>query len=117
MRATCGALFILILAAVPAGAGGLRWPLAITVDEGKRPRKDTPVSLTLPGLPEELPGLWLVEPTGGKAAPGPSQLEPGSPPRLWWILAGETPAAGRRSFEWHAGPAVLGTEVTARAYS
>ena len=112
MRTTCGFLVLLpALAAGPAGVADVRWPLGITVEAGKSPRKDTPVSLAVPGLPEEVPALRLVETTGGKATPVPSQLEPGTPPRLWWILAGETPAAGRRTFEWRAGPAVPGIEV------
>jgi hypothetical protein len=99
------------IAAAPARAGELEWPLAITVEAGEYPRKETPVSLALPGLPEKLPALQLVETTDGKAAPVAWQLEEGRPPRLWWILTGETPAGGRRTFEWKAGPAIGGAGI------
>ena len=79
-------------------------PLArITVDAGDYTRLDTPVSLDLRGVllgfgfPNERPSL--VEIKGNQRVPVSVQLEPGSPPRLWWILSGETPAGGKRIYE------------------
>src|SRR4030042_91314 len=77
-------------------------PLArITVDAGDYTRIDTPVSLDLSGMPFGFPDdrLILVEVKGDQRVPVSIQLEPGSPPRLWWILSGETPADGRRFYE------------------
>ena len=79
-------------------------PLArITVEAGDYTRLDTPVSLDLRGVllgfgfPNERPSL--VEIKGDRRVPVSAQLEPGSPPRLWWILSGETPAGGKRIYE------------------
>ena len=43
-----------------------------------------------------------------------SQIEPGNPPRLWWVLSGTTPAGSRRVYELVEGssPEVSGIEVT-----
>jgi len=77
-------------------------PLAIiTVDAGHYTRVDTPVSLDLSGVPFGFfnDRLSLVEIAGDKRVPVAVQLEAGSPPRLWWILSGETPADGKRVYE------------------
>jgi hypothetical protein len=77
-------------------------PLArITVEAGDYTRLDTPVSLDLSGVPLGFPNeeLSLLEIKGNQRVPVPVQLEPGSPPRLWWILSGETPADGKRVYE------------------
>jgi len=77
-------------------------PLAkITVEAGDYTRVDTPVSLDLSGVPFGLPNERpiLVEIKGDERVPLPVQLEPGSPPRLWWILSGETPAGSKRVYE------------------
>jgi len=77
-------------------------PLAtITVDAGEYMRVDTPVSLDLSGVPFGFPNdeLILVEVKGDRRIPVSSQLEPGSPPRLWWILSGRTPPDGKRIYE------------------
>ena len=76
-------------------------PARITVEAGDYTRVDTPVSLDLSGVsfgfPNERPSL--VEIKGDRRVPVQAQLEPGSPPRLWWILSGETPAGGKRIYE------------------
>jgi hypothetical protein len=77
-------------------------PLAkITVDAGDYARLDTPVSLDLSGVPFGFPNekLGLLEIKGNQRVPVPVQLEPGSPPRLWWILSAETPADSKRIYE------------------
>jgi hypothetical protein len=77
-------------------------PIAIiTVNAGHYARLDTPVSLDLIGVPLGFPdeNLSLVEVRGTQRIPVPVQFEPGSPPRLWWILSGETPDDGKRVYE------------------
>jgi len=77
-------------------------PLAkITIDAGDYTRLDTPVSLDLSGVPIGFPNdrLNLVEIKGELRIPVSIQFEPGSPPRLWWILSGETPAGTERIYE------------------
>ncbi|MHC4336699.1 MAG: DUF6807 domain-containing protein [Planctomycetota bacterium] len=78
------------------------WPLAkITVEAGRHLRIDTPVSVVLDGLVvdshKEL--LRLEELKDSKRLFVPSQIEPGNPPKLWWILSGTTPAGTERVFE------------------
>jgi hypothetical protein len=94
-------------------------PLAvITVDAGHYTRLDTPVSLDLSDVPIGFPDekLSLVEIRGTQRLPVPVQLEPGSPPRLWWILSGETPDDGKRIYELSRSPASIneqpGIQVT-----
>jgi len=88
-------------------------PLArITVEAGDYTRLDTPVSVGLSGVllgfgfPNERPSL--VEIKGDRRVPVPVQFEAGSPPRLWWILSGETPAGGKRIYELSPGPSSAG---------
>jgi hypothetical protein len=86
----------------------LPWSLAqgdplgkITVNAGHYARLDTPVSLDLSGVPFGFPNeeLSLIEIKGNQRISVPVQFEPGSPPRLWWILSGETTADGKRIYE------------------
>jgi hypothetical protein len=77
-------------------------PLArITVEAGKHLRIDTPVSLTLDGLAENLsdPSLRLEELKDSERFAVPWQIEPGEPPKLWWILSGTTPSGTKRTYE------------------
>jgi hypothetical protein len=39
--------------------------------------------------------------------PVAAQIEPGNPPRLWWILSGTTPAGSKRVFQLFKRPVVL----------
>ena len=74
----------------------------ITVEAGDYKRLDVPVSLDLSGLPGigfPLEELSLVEIKGSQRLRVPAQFEAGSPPRLWWVLSGTTPAAGTRTYE------------------
>ena len=92
-------------------------PLAkITVEAGRHTRIDTPVSLSLNAVPLGLPDaeMQLQEITGSGRIVVPTQLEPGSPPRLWWILSGTTPAGGKRVYELVRASAapVTGVNVT-----
>lgn len=92
-------------------------PLAkITVEAGRHTRIDTPVSLSLDAVPLGLPDakMQLQEITGSGRIVVPTQLEPGSPPRLWWILYGTTPAGGKRVYELARASAapVTGVNVT-----
>jgi hypothetical protein len=81
----------------------------IVIEAGKYDRIDTPVSLTLdvPVLAtlnrivtdSNQPRLKLVEITDSRREDIPSQIEPGNPARLWWILKGTTPAGSKREYE------------------
>ena len=81
-------------------------PLAkITVEAGDYKRVDTPVSVALDGVPIGSAGekYRLMEVKGTEQIEVPMQLEAGSPPRLWWVLSGTTPAGGKRIYELHSG--------------
>lgn len=76
-------------------------PLAIiTVEAGKHTRIDTPVSVTLEAIPDLASddSIRLVESKPSGPTPVAVQIEPGEPPRLWWILSGTTPAASIRTY-------------------
>jgi len=69
----------------------------VTVEAGRYDRVDTPVSVSLDGV---MIGPWdgeltLVE--RGRTSL-PAQVEAGSPPRLWFVLAGKTKAGTKRTF-------------------
>lgn len=90
-------------------------PLArFTVAAGDHGRLDTPVSVDLSGVPLGFAGdqYRLLEVTGGKNVDVPVQLEAGSPPRIWWVLSGKTPAGKERTYELHAGASRAITGVT-----
>ena len=93
-------------------------PLArITVDAGDYIRVDTPVSVDLSGVPFGLPDdkPSLVEIKGNRRIPVAAQLEPGSPPRLWWILSGETPVGAKRVYELNRSSASVSPETGVQA--
>jgi hypothetical protein len=95
-------IFIFSTCLLLSRSSALGEPLAkITVNAGHYARVDTPVSLDLSGVPLGFPDeeLSLVEIRGTQRLPVPIQFEPGSPPRLWWILSGETPDDGKRVYE------------------
>jgi hypothetical protein len=98
-----------------AAAEKLSLPLTISVEAGKHPRRDTPVSIPLPASPDPAQAVRLVETTGGKPVAVASQMEPGTPPRLWWLLGGTTPAGGTRSFRLEAGKEEKGAEMVVDA--
>ncbi len=104
-------MFILVLSATLTNQSVADTePLAtITVEAGKHTRIDTPVSVTLEGIPEALSNvpiqlceLELVRRSG--RLPVASQIGPGNPPRLWWILSGTTPAGSKRVFQLFKSP-------------
>ncbi len=77
-------------------------PLArITVETGDYMRFGTPVSLDLTGVPLGFPTdrIRLYEIEGSRRILIPSQLEPGSPPRLWLILLEKPPAGSKLTYE------------------
>ena len=82
-----------------AGGAGAAEPIAtITVEAGKHERIDTPRSVPIAGLFRDPAPLWFEETTAGKQADVPCQVEPGTPPRLCFILAGRTLAGTARTF-------------------
>jgi hypothetical protein len=90
------------LLALTYGAVTAAEPLAtITVEAGKHIRIDTPVSILLSDISECPPKtkFRLEEIRGFKHLLVPLQIEPGNPPRLWWILSGTTPAGTDRVYE------------------
>jgi len=88
--------------AASTGPDAVVEPLArVTVEAGKHTRTDTPVSAALSGIPDHLLGaaLQLEEIRDSQRLPVSSQIGPGNPPRLWWILSGTTPAGTKRVYE------------------
>lgn len=88
----------------------------VTVEAGDYTHLDIPVALELNGVALGFPTdqIRLVEVKGSQRIDVPAQLEPGSPPKLWWILSGMTQAGTKRTYELleGAGPDVPG--VTAK---
>ena len=82
--------------------------VTITVEAGKHTRIDTVVSVALEGIPEAVSGAAtrLVEIKPFRPMPVAAQIEPGNPPRLWWILTGETPAGSKRVYQLFKSPVV-----------
>jgi hypothetical protein len=91
-------------------------PLArITVEVGEYARMDTPVATQLDGVPLGFPAdeIHLVEVKGSQRTEVPVQLEPGSPPRLWWVLSGRTEAGDKRTYELVGGAGPAASRVSA----
>jgi len=114
---TVSMLIFIILAALTSQSFAAAEAVAtITVEAGKHTRIDTPVSVALEGIPEAVSGapiqlreLELVRRSG--RLPVPAQIEPGNPPRLWWILSGTTQAGRERYFELVKGPTMKASKV------
>src|SRR5690606_30380660 len=72
----------------------------ITVHAGTHERVNTPLTAPLTGIPLHLAtnSLRLVETTGGREVEVPSQIRPGNPDQLAWILSGTTAAGTTRTF-------------------
>ena len=77
----------------------------ITVEAGKYDRIDTPVSVSLEAIPDaaDYKAIRLIEIKDGQRLAIPSQIEPGDPPKLWWILSGKTPTGSTRIYELVTG--------------
>lgn len=86
----------------------------ITVEAGDSVRIDTPVSVSLSGLPVGFPAdeIRLVEVQGSQRVEVPVQLEAGSSPKLWWVLSGTTAAGDKRIYELYISPSKLSKTVT-----
>jgi hypothetical protein len=81
-------------------------PLAkITVEAGSHRRVDTIVSAALDAISDQLPeeGVHLVELIPSRAQPVAVQIEPGNPPRLWWVLPDVAEAGSKLVFELRKG--------------
>jgi len=106
--ASLTAASILFLVFLPQAASCAQ-PLAkITVEAGSHARIDTPVSVTLEAIPDALSHLplGLVEVSGSERRPTASQIEPGNPAKIWWVLSGTTPAGSTRVYELVPGLSV-----------
>ena len=96
--------FVFVLCSCVLSPQSATWaePLArITVEAGDYTRFGTPVSLDLMGVPVGFPTdkIRLIEIKGSKRIHILSQLEPGSPPRLWWVLLEKPPAGSKLTYE------------------
>ncbi len=99
--------------AMGASPGGE--PVAkITVSAGDTARSDAIVSVALPDRIKVEGGLSLVEITSSGRRPVASQIGNSRPPRLWWVLDGNTPAKGIRRYELEAGKGAAAEGVTMR---
>ncbi len=88
-------------------SAGAAEPLArITVEAGEHTRVDTPVCVSLDGVPLGLPGASYV--LTERSASGlnvlPAQVEPGRGAKLWFILAGETKPGTKHTYELTEAP-------------
>jgi len=91
-------------------------PLAIiAVEAGNYTRIDTPVSVSLEGIPDANTSLiGLREIKGSERMIVASQVESNAGgPKLWWILDGTTPAGSKRIYELVASAPPRVGEVTA----
>ncbi len=90
-------------------------PLArITVEAGEHTRIDTPVSVTLDSISSPPGGgLRLEQIKGARRSVIPSQIEPKSLPKLWWIIDGTMPAGGKRVYELVTGAPARTSSVKA----
>ena len=108
------AIVLALFGALSAQAAGAAEPLArITVDAGEHTRIDTPVCVSLDGVPLGIPDARYVLTDGSASGQNvalanpvilPAQFEPGSPPKLWFILAGETKPGAKRTYELTEAP-------------
>jgi len=98
-------------------------PSHFIVEAGKTDRVDTPVSVVLNKLPDDVEHLDLYEiktSTAPEHAPvefvlTPHQVDTRSPKRLCWVLSGKTPAGTTRQYVWAAlylNPGETGKSVT-----
>ncbi len=106
----------------PALAGGPsvstaepeRKPIAIiTVEAGKHTRIDTPLCTVLDGI--DSGHIILEEVKSAGRVPVNSQIEQGSPTKLWWILSGTTRPGEKRTFELSEGKALIDGTPSVRA--
>ncbi len=77
-------------------------PIAdIVVESGDRARMNTPIFVSLEGLAlhSESSDLALFEINGKTKVRKTTQVEPGVPYKLWWILDGTTEAGKKRKFQ------------------
>ena len=83
----------------------------LTVETGTTDRVDTPVGVALPAQINAFRQMRLVENTASGQVPVPAQVEQGEVRKLWWILAGKTPAGLKRTYELLRGTPVFDTPV------
>jgi len=103
---------VLFLVLIPAAATSAK-PLAkISVQAGSHTRIDTPVSVPLTGISDvELHLEEISHDSPARRLPVATQIEPGNPPRLWWLLSGTTPAGSKRTYKLTQAPSVKAPAV------
>ncbi len=95
-------VFLLAFLLVAPASAQERVLAVISVEAGGHDRVDTPVLVSLEGLPGAARELALVEVTGGAERCVPAQVLAGDPPRLAFVLDGTTPVGAVRAFEVRA---------------
>ncbi len=91
-----------VLAVCAFGQAGYAETLArITVDNAEHSSRDAVVSAALEGISAKqlAGGVKLMKITDSGKKPVVSQVEPGSPPRLWWVMSGNTPPGSKVVYE------------------
>jgi len=89
--------------------------LKVVVETGEYARENTPVSIeidTESDLMNKRLSLWEVK--GSERHPVAAQVEPGNPPRLWWILQGTTAVGEKRIYELDHEPSNFPAHVEVR---
>lgn len=96
-------IFVFALLGVFAfGQAGCAATLArITVDNAEHASRDAVVSVALEGISAKQlsGGIKLMKITNSGKQPVASQIEPGNPPRLWWLVSGNMPKGSKTHFE------------------
>lgn len=103
------------LLAVPSTVAAQTSTVAeFVVHAGGHARSDAPVTAPVGGVPLQTHAgaLQLYEVTGGTSVPVQSQLRPGNPDQLTWILAGNTAPDATRRYELRVGASTPGSVQT-----
>lgn len=108
MRFTRPLWFLVLVVLLPGAVQTQPKVIAeFAVHAGPHERVDVPVQASLKGVALPSGALQLYEITGGNETPVASQLTPGAPGHLTWILDGTTPPGTVRNFELRAAEARL----------
>lgn len=117
-RPSGGVISALLALALP-GPDGLRAQEMVEVAEfsvhaGDYERENLPVRATVDGVPLQSfdGGIQLFEITASGAVPVASQLVPGDPVRIAWILSGTTPPGAVRNYELRVPQGIAGAAAT-----
>jgi hypothetical protein len=92
---------LFLVSAVFSSVAVCKPTVKLVVEAGQHTRIDTPVSAVLADnlQPNSDVEFQLEEVKGSRRIAVPCQVEPGNPPRLWWILSETTPAGAKRTYQ------------------